>query len=248
MSQLSFAHVPQAGFFAFNATLSSNPWTLVDASNHDDPAKPLWNAPVLVTIKIRMKRSIHGLLVAIAGSGGAKGCDRVWDACQKQLNGMISVHSVSHDATKRDAAARLQKTLLIGAGAAQTQLRYQEEVDFGRKQAALVAEGQGATDATLLGLHPLLNEIAAATEALAATIGHGETVSPPYLRRAKAVTTCALTFGWAADYLDWMIQSGGNSPERDIAMTLHASLAELSQRYPAPVRTSHSAEAPPPSA
>ncbi|MBK9259552.1 MAG: hypothetical protein IPM54_06900 [Polyangiaceae bacterium] len=247
MSQLSFAYVPQAGFSSFGATLSSNPWALVDASAYDDPAKPLWDAPMLVVIKVRMKRSVHGLLVAIAGAGGAKGCDRVWDGCQKQLNGMLGVFAASNDSVKRDAATRLQKTLLLGAGEGQTQLRYQEEVDFGRKQVALVSHGQGAADVALLGLSPMMTEIAAATEALAAVIGHGTTTAPPHMRRAKATAACSMTFGWAAESLEWIIEHGGNAPEREIAMAMHASLKDLVERYAVLAKPTQSTEAPPPS-
>ncbi len=247
MSQLSFAYVPQSGFAAFHSTMTSSVWSLIDSSAYADPSKPLWDAPPLVMAKTRIQRTIHRLLVAMAGAGGAKGCDRAWDGCQKQLNGLLGVYAASNEMAKRDAAKRLQNTLLLGAGVAQTLLRYQEEVDFGRKQVAMAATGQGAADVALLGLGPMMNEIALATEALASVIGHGETVAPPHARRAKAVAACMLTFDAVAESLEWMIEYGGSGPDRDVAMALHASLTDLAARYTAPVRVAPSTEAPPPS-
>ena len=247
MSQLSFSHVPMAGFAAFQSTMQEHPWTEIDASAYSDPSKSLWDASPLVLSKVRLQRSIQQLLVTMLGAGGAKACDRRWDSTQKQLNGLLVAYAESSDPAKRDAAKRLQSLLLLGGGVAQTMLRYQEEVDFGRKQIALVAAGQGATDVATLGLGAMINEMAVATEALAAVIGHGETVAAPHLRRAKAVTTCAQTFGVVAEGLAWLIDQGGNGAEQGIAMKLYTSLHELTDRYALPKRESVAIEAPPPS-
>ncbi|MBK9264642.1 MAG: hypothetical protein IPM54_33260 [Polyangiaceae bacterium] len=248
MSQLSFAHVPQAGFTAFGSTMSTGAWALVDTTNYENSSTPLWNAPMTAVVKIRMKRTVMGLLEAIAGAGGAKGCDRQWDSCQKQLNGLLGVAAESNNTAKREAAERLQKMLLLGAGAGQTQLRYQEEVDFARKQAALTSQGQGAADVALLGLGPIMAEIASATDALAAAIGHGETNRTPYRRKATAAMECATTFAWAADTLSWMVEHGGEGAERELAMALHASLVELAERYVATAPAALAQQAAPPNA
>ncbi len=247
MSQLSFSHVPMAGFAAFQSTMQGQPWTQVDASAYADPSKSLWDAGPLVMSKVRLHRSIQQLLVTILGAGGARACDRRWDGAQKQLNGLLEAYAESSDPAKRDAAQRLQGLLLLGGGVAQTLLRYQEEVDFGRKQVALVASDQGAADVTLLGLGPAINEIALATEALATVIGHGETVVPPHARRAKAVAACVQTFGAVAEGLAWLIDQGGDGAERAIATELYASLNELVARYAVPKRESAPIEAAPPS-
>ncbi len=249
MSQLSFAYIPLTGFAAFKATLATSPWSQVDTSAYNDPAKPLWDAPLLVAVKVRVSRAVHGVLVASLGAGSARTCDQTWDGCQKRLNHGIGIHLASADNAQRDAALRLKTMLLLGAGEGQTRLRYQEEVDFGRKQVALVASGQGAADAALLGLTSTINEIAVATEALALAIGHGESVVAPHARRSKAVASCVLTFAWAAEYLDWMVSQAGPGDERAVAMNLLDSLQELASRYPAPTRSPAPAEmaAPPPS-
>ncbi len=229
MSPLSFTHVPQAGFSAFGAQLSMGVWALVDTIAYGDPTQPLWNAPMTVVVKIRIKRAVMGLLEAIAGAGGAKGCDRRWDGCQKQLNGLLHVAAVSNDPAKQEAALRLQKMLLLGAGEGQTQLRYQEEVDFARKQVALTSQGQGATDVALLGLGPLMAEIVLATDTLAAVIGHGGTSRTPYRRKANATTMCASTFSWASETLSWMAEHGGAGPERELAIA-SLTFSEFSSR------------------
>ncbi len=247
MSQLSFSHVPMAGFAAFQSTMQGHPWTQVDASAYADPSKPLWNAGPLVLSKVRLHRSIQQLLVTMLGAGGAKACDRRWDGVEKQLYGLLAAYAQSSDPAKQDAAERLQGLLLLGNGVAQTMLRYQEEVDFGRKQVALAAAGQGATDVATLGLGATINEIAVATEALAAVIGYGENVVAPHARRRKALAACMQTFGAVAEGLAWLIDLGGDSVERALAMELYASLNELVDRYALPKRASAPVEAAPPS-
>ena len=247
MSQLSFTHVPLAGFSAFGAHLLTGVWALVDSSAYEDPAKPLWDAPTMVVVKVRLHRQVQGLLQAIAGAGGAKACDRAWDGCQKHLNRHLRLQAISNDPAKQQAVTRLQNLLLLGAGEGQTQLRYHEEVDFGRKQMLLVSQGQAATDVQLLGLGPIMAEIALATDALAAAIGYGETSAAPHLRRSKSTIACVTTFGWAAETLGWMIEHGGNSAQRELALSLHASLVELVERYSVSAPISHPQEASPPS-
>ncbi len=238
MSQLSFTHVPSTGFSAFHAKFTTGVWALIDISAYEGiGATPLWSAPTLAVAKVRMKKAVMELLHAIDGAGSAKGCDQLWDGCQKQLNGLLGVSAVSNTSAKREAAARLQKILLLGAGEGQTRLRYQEEVDFGRKQVALVSQGQAATDVALLGLTPVIAEIVAATDALAVAIGHGNSVRAPHRRKAMATMGCVATFGWAADSFAWMIEHAGTGPDRELAVALLATLDELITRYPA-TRTS----------
>ncbi len=251
MSQLSFAHIPSIGFSGFSTTLESSPWALVDASAYADPDAPLWDAPLLVTIKVRVGRCTGALFAAMSGADGAKACDDAWDAGQSQLSCQLQGFAVSKNADKRDAAQRLQKALLLGQGKGQTQLRYQAEVDFGRNQQRVVASGQSAADVALLGLDALMHEIAMATENLAAAIAHGETGVTPHQRRTQARATCAKTFGWATESLAWLVEEGGSGSERETAAACLASLRELAHRYPSMKRTNPPAEttiaAPPPS-
>ena len=143
---------------------------------------------------------------------------------------------------------RLQKMLLLGAGMGQTKLKYQEEVDYGRKQVALASQGQAAADVMLLGLGAMLGDIALATEALALAIDHGHSVHAPYRRKAKATMACVATFEWAAATLTWLIENAGASPERDLAAQLLGSLEDLVARYPVITESTGRVTAAPPSA
>lgn len=249
MSQLSFSNVPMMGFSSFYADLAAGAWGVIDVTGYEGPgATPLWNASLFVVVKMRLKREVSQLLQSIEGAGGAKGCDRAWDSCQKQLCGLLGVAAESNDLAKREAAMRLQKILLLGAGMGQTRLKYQEEVDFGRKQAALVSQGQAAADVTLLGLGAMLGDIALATEALALAIDHGHTVYAPYRRKAKATMACVATFEWAATTLTWLMENAGPGTERDLAAQLLESLEELVARYPVMPESTGRVTAAPPSA
>ncbi len=238
MNPLVFTHVPAEGFAAFAADLSSGPWAIIDSSTYEGPnnsaAKSLGDAPTLVVVKLRLMWGIRTLVHAVEAAGGAKMQDRAWDGAQKQLNALLSAAAASNDPAKREAASRLQKVLLAGAGEAQTKLRYQQEVDFGRKQALFASQGQSGADVALLGLQPVMAEIAAATDTLAATIGHGDTEHAPYARKLVATAECAATFVSAAHLLGWLAEHGSPGPDRERAIALRVPLEELVARYPAP--------------
>lgn len=249
MSQLSFSNVPMMGFSSYYSDLASGSWNAIDVSGYEGPGgTSLWAASPLVMVKMRLKREVSQLLQSIEGAGGAKGCDRAWDSCQKQLCGLLGVAAESNDLAKREAANRLQKMLLLGAGMGQTRLKYQEEVDYGRKQVALVSQGQAAADVALLGLGAMLGDIALATEALALAIDHGHSVHTPHRRKVKATLACVATFEWAATTLTWLVENAGAGTERDLATQLLGSLEELVARYPVVTESAGRATAAPPSA
>jgi hypothetical protein len=186
MGSLSFTYVHQEGLTSFNTDLAADAWAAVDTTPWEGPnktgAKPLGDAPVVVVHKLRLTWGIAGIVEAIGGASTAKECDKTWDGAQKPLRALIAAASAGSDQAKRDAGSRLQKTLLLGAGEKQTTLKYQQEVDFGRKQALLIASGQGAADVALLGLGGVMDEIEKATEALSIAIGHGESSARPFER------------------------------------------------------------------
>jgi len=241
MMQLVFTHVPAAGFSAFRADLSNAGWLLVKTSDYEGPdrtaAKSFADAPLLVVIKLRTTWGITNLEQAIEGAGSAKNKDGRWDGCQKHLQAVLGAAASSNDPAKRDAAGRLQKMLLLGGGIAQTKLRYQQEVDFGRKQVTYVSHGQGLADIGLLGLSPVMSDIHVATTELAEVIGHGEGAQSPYNRKLAATAECAATFSWAAQLLGWLVEHGSPGAAREQAMALRAPFEELAARYPAPANT-----------
>ncbi len=240
MSHLSFAHVSPEGFASFNASLQQGDWASIDISPweapNQTPAQALGDAPVLVFLKLRLTWSLAFLLDMLYNANAAKDLDTRWDNGQKQLNALLAAAAVSADANKREAAKRLQKVLLLGAGEAQTKLKYRREVDFAHQQAMIVAKPEHAQDIGLLGLGPAMADIAQATSALAAAIGHGDGDEQPAVRYRLATSACSATFGYVAQTLGWLADYGMPGDERDKAVRLRASLADLAACYPAPVR------------
>jgi hypothetical protein len=248
MDHLSFTHVPPEGLASFNTDLGADAWGAIDATPWEGTgqtaAKALGDAPAVIVHKVRLTFGLAKLVRAIEGAGSAKDCDNKWDSCQKQLKALLRAATQSTDALKREAAGRLQKSLLLGAGEAQTKLKYQQEVDFGRKQALIIADGQGKDDITLLGLGAAMLEVSQATDALATAIGHGQSAVTPYARLVAVTAECAASFVAVAEQLAWEIEHGQPGGDRDRAMAMRGPMEKLVARYPAPMATAPAAAAP----
>lgn len=247
MKQLDFSHVPAAGFAAFDVELSSGEWAFVDSSRPDsaqrNTAKPLEDGPTLVIVKLRLRWAISTLMQALEVAGDAGECDRHWDMLQQQLATILSARTASNDLAKRSAAQRLQVALLHRFGTELTNVPFRQEIEFGREQIRHVSEGQGAADVTLLGLVPLLLDIAAATEALATAIGDealatamGDTTPPTSSqdRKISARAACAATFASAAYWLSWIAEYGSEKSDRERADALLTPLKQLAERHSEP--------------
>lgn len=240
MKQLVFAHVPAAGFSAFDVELSTGEWACVDSCRSEGgarrrTAKPLDEGPTLLIVKLRLKWAIAGLLQAIEVAGDAKECDRHWDTLQLQLASILAARAVSNDVVKRAAARRLQTVLLLEtqSDTSPTKLAYQQEVDLGRKQILHTSQGQGAADVASLGIIPLMLEIGAATDALATAIGYDASGKSNQERRTSARAACAATFASAAYWLSWIAEYGSEKGDRERAQALLVPLEELAERYAA---------------
>jgi hypothetical protein len=188
---------------------------------------------MMVFFKLRLSWAIGALEDARVGASSAKEFDRDWDGSQKRFRALLDVAAADRDVGKREAAARLQKTMLMGAGEAQTQLGYQQEVDFGRQQVKLASTGQAAADIALLGLGDAIDDIRQTTDALATAVGHGKTNHPPSMLVRRALITCASTFNMVATQLAWLAEHGQPGAERTRAASLRAPLEALAARYPA---------------
>lgn len=238
MKQLVFSHVPAAGFAAFDAELSSGDWAFVDSSRSDSgtrkTAKPLEDGPTLVVVKLRLRWAIATLLQAIEVAGDANECDRHWDTLQQQLATILSARTASNDHAKRSAAQRLQVALLHRFGIGQTKVPFRQEIEHGREQIRHVSEGQGASDVALLGLVPLMLDIAAATEALATAIGDTSSKESAQDRKVSARAACAATFASAAYWLSWIAEYGSERADRERASALLVPLEQLAERHSAP--------------
>ncbi len=238
MADVSFAYVPAEGFTAFSAELSSGAWGSIDVSSYvgvdGRAAKPLGDAPAFVVLKLQLRWPIGDMVRATSGAGTAKSCDDDWDGTQKLLNSMLTVGLASKDPVQRAAAGRLHKILVLGDGEKQTQLKYQQEVDFGRQQVRLMAESQHAADVALLGLESVIADIVKTTNALASAIGHGVTGLTPAKRKRAVTAACMNAFGAVAQQLEWVAEFGMDGADRQKAITLRATLVELATRYPRP--------------
>lgn len=238
MSDVSFSYVPAEGYTAFAVELQSGQWSSIDVSAYAGadgrPIQALGTAPAFVVLKLQMLGCVVDVTAALESTGSAKGCDNRWDGLQKRLNALVNLGLLSSNPTQKAAAERLQKTLLLGrSGEGQTKLKYQQEVDFGRKQLQLTSDGQGAADVVLLGLGSTMADIGAATNALAAAIGHGTTGLAPAMRKRAAAAACAHTFGSVYKQLDWLVNNGQPGADKEKALALRAPLMELAARYPA---------------
>jgi hypothetical protein len=238
MTSPSFAHVPEEGFQSFTHELSQGAWALIDTSIYEGPnhtaTKSLYDAPIQIGWKLQIAWVLGELTNARGGADGAPEADRNWDGTQKRFAALVSAASHDLDPEKRAAAARLQKALLLGAGAGQTKLKYQQEVDFGRTQLLLAKETQHATDIDTLGLAALIADITQTTDALADAIGHGEGEGRrPSERRRAAIAACSPTFTAVHDSMEWVLEKG-LAADRTRAQALLETLHALAKRYPAP--------------
>jgi hypothetical protein len=249
MDDLVFAHVPAQEFIAFNAALSSDAWGAIDTSAWEGPGytalKPLCEAPTIVGWKLRVTWPLGRLLDARSGAAGAKDYDQAWDGTQRSLSSLIKAAKNSGDQKKREAAGRLEKTCLLGAGTAQTKLTFQQEVAFGYQQLKTITETQAALDVALLGLQGAFDDISKATENLAQAIAYGQSTDNPSSRLDAATAACATAFSRLCRDLDWVIINGQPGADRELAKSLRVPFEKLAARYPAPAKGE---PAPPPDA
>jgi len=238
MAEVSFVHVPTEGFAGFDSELSSGAWGSIDVSSYvgadGRAAQPLGNAPLFVVLKLQLLWPIADVLRAMSGAGMAKSCDNAWDGTQKLLSSLLVVGLASKDPEKRAAAGRMQKLLVLGDGEKQTQLKYQQEVDFGRQQVRLMSANDHLADVALLGLQSVVVDIAATTNALAHAIGYGVTGLSPAKHKRATTAACVQAFGAVAEQLAWLSEFGLDGADRQKAIALREALVELATRYPRP--------------
>lgn len=242
MGSITFTHVPAEAFIGFRRELATEVWATINISAYagpnQTPLQPLLEAPQLILGKIQLLWSLERLALARAGAGSAKDRDRDWDTSQKRLRARLDLAAMDDDPAKRAAAERLQQTMLSGGGGeAQTQLAYQQEVDFGRQQLEQAASGQVAADIALLDLGSTMEDIHQSTEALAMAIGHGQDNQRPSERLRKATAKCISTCTMVLTQLAWLMDNGQAGADRARAAKLYESLESLARRYPGPRAT-----------
>ncbi|HRI69807.1 MAG TPA: hypothetical protein PK156_36510 [Polyangium sp.] len=223
MAPLSFVHVPQAAFSSFSVALLAFPWTLVDASDFELAPNDLVNAPFLVLVKLRLSQAVEALRALTHGFAGR---DSMAWAQQKQLCAVLDLASRSSDPAKRDAARRLQQMFLFDVGEAQSN-EQSLEIDMAHIQMSLVEHGQAEADVQLLGIEPLLNEIAMNSESFS-NGSKSEGVTSFSRKKAAAMASCVGTFAWATEALALFVARMAAGPEKELAQALLGSLVHLS--------------------
>lgn len=248
MAELRFHNVPPEGFVAFANELDVNEWGSIDVTPHVGPnqttTQPFFGISVLIAYKILLLWVIDTLVGIRESAGNAKEADNNWDNTQRRLRSLLDMWAAHHDALKREAAARLRKALLLGAGTAQTKLSYQQEVDFGHQQLKTVAKGQAAADVALLDLGAIIDDIRHATNVLGDAIGYGQTTARPFEQREAATLKCAATFESIAHTLGRIADNKALGPESTLAAKLLAPFEALAARYPAGSTTTSTDTAP----
>lgn len=251
MTRHGYGYVSEKGYMAFTHDLGEGAWASISILTHDNPEHRLPADPLSVPPDIAWKLRATWAIAVLRDALGASpevlaGFDARWDASQRKLFHILGAAASDHDKAIQDAAKRLKGALLSGNGTEQTTLSYDEEVDYGRNQVALMSSGPLVADVTLLGLAGMRDQISQVTEVLAQGIGRGpgEKRAPSRSRRIRAaVAGCATAFNGIHGELTWMIE---HTPPGAVRTQLEAMLAPLQallERYPAPEGTEAEAEA-----
>lgn len=238
MADVSFIHVPAEGFTSFGMQLDRDVWGSIDISPYLGAdgrlLKPLGQAPAFVVYKVQLTSAMRSVLGVAGSTAVAKGCDEAWDMTQKRFSGLIAIARLSANPDEKAAAERLHAALLQGEGGqGQTQLKYHEEIDYGRNQVKLALEPWCAADLTRLGLQSEMAAIASTTEDLAAAMAHGHTHLAPSKQRKAALAECARVFGTVYRALDWLAEHGDPDADQAAALAMRASMQQLLDKYPA---------------
>lgn len=253
MTAFGYGQLKDRAFVAFERELNDGAWKDIDTSPFDaaakDNAAALLSAPLTTILKIRLRMSIAQVLNALAAPA-LPALDEAWDASQRRLFHRIAVGANDENLATRNAADRLTAALLLGTGTGQTQMEFDAEVDFGRRQIALVQESSTlAADVKKLKLGDTLADIDKCTEALAQALGRssGQKRKTPSKQLREALSDCASGFTSVHETLAWLIERTPKGAQKDGLENLLAPLEALLQRGEKAARAQEAEpEAPPP--
>lgn len=235
-----YGSVTDKGFTAFLTDLEQGGWGDVPVDTYKSAEGQqlagLAKLPADVGCKLSIVWAVQELQAALSTADPSllAAADKEWDSAQRALYHQLNAGAEDKEPSTREAAGRLQKALLAGDGKAQTQLSYEQEVDFGRQQVSLSKQGELAEAAGKVGLAGQLARIDEATEALATLLGRapGETTSKaPSVRRREALTACAAAFNTVHTQLSWLIKHTPPGGERDALAGMLAPFEALLARY-----------------
>jgi hypothetical protein len=241
MARFGYSFVSDKGFVAFAHDLNEGAWKDISIKKYDVPdrmpALSLLEAPRPVVWKLRATWAIAALREILGGASeeALAQLDSDWDSAQRKLYYHLGGASEDKDSGKREAAERLRGALLRGSGTAQTTLGYDDEVDFGRHQLAILRSDPLAVDAKKVGLAAVVKQIEESTEALAKALGRGpgqKRSSPRSIRLREALTECSAAFNWIHQDLAWTAEHTPPGPARSQLDNLLAPFTALLSRFP----------------
>jgi hypothetical protein len=241
MARYGYSFVSDKGFIAFAHDLSEGAWKDISIKKYDVPDRmpslSLLEAPRPVAWKLRATWAIATLREIMGGVSAEvlAQLDGDWDSAQRKLYHHLGSASEDKDAAKREAAERLRGALLRGGGTAQTTMAYDDEVDFGRQQLALLRSDPLAAAAKKVGLAAVIKQVEEATEALAKALGRGpgqKRSAPRSIRLREALTECSVAFNWIHQDLVWTAEHTPPGPSRTELDNLLAPFTALLSRFP----------------
>lgn len=171
-----------------------------------------------------------------------------WDAGQRSFNSFTASAEDDADPEVRAAAERVRTAMLGGGGTAQTNLGYDDEVDYGRHQMVLASQEPLAADIKKIGAQKHVKRIAETTEALAKGLGRGpgERRAPTRSKRLReAMRACSTAFNVIHEDLEWLIEHTPPGKQREELEKLHAPFLALLERHSGPEPSTDTAEEPP---
>lgn len=242
-----YGYVTDKGFASFARELSEGAWKEVSIEAHDgEGERPLAGAsllaaPLPVVWKLRATWAIRALASAMGTAADLLELDVEWDSSQRALNLALLAAAEHREAETRAAAERLRAALLMGGGAAQTQLSYEQEVAFGYAQLEHAGTPPLAADVRAVELWGYLERVKEATDALAIGLGHGAPLlraDPRAQRIRAALTACATAFAAIHEQLGWVLEHTAAGAERQRLAALEAPFSALLERYPPRAKTS----------
>lgn len=241
MSLKGYSFVPDQGYIAFPKDLEVSSWGSVVAVAI--PETGIADAEVM--LGSRVDGVLKGLvLFGVSALGAAVNrmpsaasvADNGFDRQERILDADLARALLDDDPARVAAAEVLRDALLLGDGTDQTQLAFQDEVNFGRSQVDLAKQPNISSALALLGLTDRIARISEATERLAIAIGRSDQdASLSAAKRLKlARVQCAAIFNVIHQTLDQLKTASATPTARDRFSALLAPFEALLARHPRP--------------
>jgi hypothetical protein len=239
MAGHGYSFVTDKGFNGFTRELEGGAWGAVSIKKYDtdeEMAKlPIADTPAVVVWKLRTLWGIRAVAKA-TGVDALAELDAEWDSAQRAFNLAVGVAEEHKEPAVRAAAKRIRLSILSGGAIAQTQLGFDQEVDFALNQLDLASRAPLADDVKTVDVGEHLKRVQAATEVFAVALGRdtGKGRAPSRGRRIReALVACSAAFNGVHDAIEWAIEHTPDLAERARLEALLVPLNGLLERYPA---------------